>query len=584
MRSNVLLDYEFAVTSRQFVVRALLKLEGQIPDAADRIPLNLSLVLDRSGSMSGEKLAAARDAASLLARRLHPEDVLSLVTYDDTVQTVAPPATGVEQEELSRAIRSIQSGGMTNLSGGWLRGRELVAGGRRPEGVNRVILLTDGLANVGITDPAALTGLCREAREHGVTTTTIGFGADYNEHLLRAMADAGGGHTYYIERPDQAPGIFEEEMEGLLSLCAQNVTVDLAPAAAVQLTTVHHSFPRAPVPGGVRLEVGDLYAREPKKVLLEFLVPALATAVETEIAEVVVTAIVLTAGGGVQRQEIRLPIRASLDQAGCRDPEVQREALLVEAARAREEALAAQARGDYEAGGLLLREVAARIRSKADGADAELQEEVRDLGAMSELYGDRTVSAMDLKYMHQRSYNTARGRGGSTARISRSSRGGPGPAGPDGIRYLEGDVTRPHGQGRMLIVHAADDAGGWGQGVARAISRRWPEPEARYRDWAGGGAGEPQPFRPGAVQITPVEAGLWVATLVTNESADGSGHSRIRYEALDRALGQLAGEALRLDASVHMPRLSGGDWRRIEPILRDRLCREGVPVTVYELP
>ena len=137
-------------------------------------------------------------------RRLWPEDVVSVVAYDDDVETVAEPATGKAQADLVERIRSIETRGCTNLSGGWLRGRELVAGGKRDGAANRVVLLTDGLANVGITEPDKLIGLCRTALDQGITTTTIGFGQGYDEVLLRRMAEAGGGSTYYIEDPDQA--------------------------------------------------------------------------------------------------------------------------------------------------------------------------------------------------------------------------------------------------------------------------------------------------------------------------------------------------------------------------------------------
>lgn len=200
MKTTILLDHEPVAAGR--VVRLLLRLEADAPPRTDRLPLNLSLVLDRSGSMHGGKLTAAREAAALLVRRLAPEDVVSVVAYDDEVETVAEPATGAAQAELPREIERIETGGSTNLSGGWLRGRELVARNLLERGVNRVILLTDGQANVGITDPQRLTGLAAEAGRQRMTTTTIGFGADYNERLLRAMADAGGGNTYYIEHTD----------------------------------------------------------------------------------------------------------------------------------------------------------------------------------------------------------------------------------------------------------------------------------------------------------------------------------------------------------------------------------------------
>lgn len=434
MKTTILLEHEpytaggaggpGGVGTGAHVVRALLRIEAQPRTDQARVPLNLSIVLDRSGSMSGAKLAAAREAAALLVRRLWPEDVVSVVAYDDQVTTIAPPATGAAQFGLARHIEAIQSGGTTNLSGGWLRGRELIGQNLRQDGVNRVLLLTDGLANVGIVDPDGLTGMCAAARRVGITTTTIGFGADYDEHLLRAMADAGGGNTYYIEQPDQAPGIFDEEIQGLLSLTAQNLAVTVSPAAAASVTAVHHDYTRVREADGVRLELGDLYAREPRSLLVEFLVqspPTSAPGAEELVATMFVTGQVITASGDVEHREIRLPITFSPAEGPRVDPEVRREMMLVRTARARQEALVRRARGDFDGASTMLRELAAKLE-RGWGDDPELAEEAADLRAMAAKFQARRVSELDAKYLYQRSYENLRSRAEAKKRISRVRR------------------------------------------------------------------------------------------------------------------------------------------------------------------
>jgi Ca-activated chloride channel family protein len=406
MKTTVLLDHEPVDGGR--VVRMLLRIEAEAPPRTDRLPLNLSIVLDRSGSMHGGKLHAARAAAALLVRRLSPEDVVSVVAYDDVVHTIAEPAKGAEQAGLPRAIESIETGGSTNLSGGWLRGRELVARNIVQRGVNRVILLTDGQANVGILDPQQLTGLSAQGRINGVSTTTIGFGADYDEGLLRAMADAGGGNMYYIERPDQAPSIFADELQGLLDLGAQNVSVSVVPAPAAQLAAIHHDYPSTATTGGLRIDLGDLYAREPRPLLAEFLVTDDAPGV-IAVAELVITADVLTANGGVEHQTLRLPVTISADEGARVEPELRRELLLLEVARARRGALECRERGDYSGAAEKLREAGARMNA-AGIDDGELREEASDLAVMQESMASGSFAVADEKYMYQRAYNTSMGR------------------------------------------------------------------------------------------------------------------------------------------------------------------------------
>jgi O-acetyl-ADP-ribose deacetylase (regulator of RNase III) len=153
--------------------------------------------------------------------------------------------------------------------------------------------------------------------------------------------------------------------------------------------------------------------------------------------------------------------------------------------------------------------------------------------------------------------------------------------------YVVGDATAPRGGGPRIIAHVCNDVGGWGAGFVLALSRRGPEPEAAYRAWYRDR--ERNDFGLGAVQLVPVHENLWVANMVGQHGIHRSGgRPPVRYEALEEALGRLADHALRLGASVHMPRigagLAGGDWSRIEPLLVKQLGERGVDVTVYDLP
>ena len=167
-----------------------------------RPSVNLAFVLDRSGSMSGPKIATARDAVEDALNRLSPDDRFAVVVvYDDQIDVVAESslATPEARRRAVDALRRIDARGSTNLGEGWLRGCEQVSRFLSDRGVNRALLLTDGLANVGMTDSSELQGHAAELRRRGVSTSTFGVGADFDERLLQAMADAGGGHFYFVE-------------------------------------------------------------------------------------------------------------------------------------------------------------------------------------------------------------------------------------------------------------------------------------------------------------------------------------------------------------------------------------------------
>jgi Ca-activated chloride channel homolog len=423
MKTEILLDHE-PVPDGGWVLRALLKIEGTPRTDDTRVPLNLSIVLDRSGSMMGAKLAAAKQAARNLVQRLWPEDVVSVVTYDDEVQVVATPATGEAQEDLTRRISGIEPGGMTNLSGGWLKGRELVAEGRRDGAVNRLLLLTDGLANRGVYDPDQLVDLCRSGAKAGVTTTTIGFGEGYAEDLLSAMADAGGGSDYYIEHPDQAGGVFEEELEGLLSVSAQNLSVKIEPTEGNECAQVWHEYPSDSEGHALVLTVGDLYAREPRHVLAEFLLKPAADGHELDeidVATFTVTADVFTPEGNLEKQTVTLPLKLSPVEGGHAEPTVQKELLHLQAARTRREALKDWEQGDFAGARMKLRHVSADILN-APCLDAELREESADLAMMADRSEDVGVSVADQKYMHHRARWATHSKRKAAERVSRVKR------------------------------------------------------------------------------------------------------------------------------------------------------------------
>jgi Ca-activated chloride channel homolog len=229
-----------------------------------RRPLNLSLVLDRSGSMGGSSLTYAIRAARSLVDRMTPDDTLSVVIYDDTVDTLIAPAKVTDRAPFHDAISRIRAGGLTNLSGGWLRGCDLVKQHLAPNAVNRVLLLTDGHANSGITDTATLARTAQQRAAEGIITSTLGFGSHFNEDLLIDMASAAEGHFYFIQSPDEASDVFRIEIDSIVALAAQNLTATLTPRPGTKVVSVLNPYKTRPVNGGaLEVSLGDLNAIEP---------------------------------------------------------------------------------------------------------------------------------------------------------------------------------------------------------------------------------------------------------------------------------------------------------------------------------
>jgi Ca-activated chloride channel family protein len=392
MRSDVKLSTRFLTSQNAHQVGMLLTIEGENP--VRRAPINVALVLDRSGSMSGQPLESAKDAAERFVSFLAPQDRLSVVAFDDTVTTLFGPAAAGNASAVP-AIRQLQPGGSTNLSGGWLRGLQLVQQ-QLVDGTNRVVLLTDGQANQGVVDVGQLVSMSGAGSAGRVSTTCIGLGPNFNEDLLEPMARAGGGNYWFVEGDDQMTAIFENEIKGLVALSAQNVevTVRLTHPRTAGVTLLQ-SLPITQLPDGSRrITIGDLYATSPRTLGLRFHVDSVAELLETQVAEVTIEADVVT-GQGIVHRTITMPVMANLDGTDHVEPLVEDTMLEFQAAQAREEAIRLADRGEFL-------EAADRLDHAgticACSMSPALQDVAADLRAQSQLLKERRYSAMDRKY------------------------------------------------------------------------------------------------------------------------------------------------------------------------------------------
>jgi Ca-activated chloride channel family protein len=336
--------------------RRHLRVEVVAPRRPPRVPVNLGLVLDRSGSMHGDKLALAREGAIRAVRSLGDEDRLSVVIYNHRVVVLVPSRTAdaAAKDQAEMVLRRIGAKGRTALCDGWLRGCEQVAEALAADRLGRCLLLTDGLANRGITDRDTIVRSVAEQRRRGVTTSTLGVGRDFDENLLRQMAEVGGGNFYFAEHAVQLSDFIAGETGEALSVATREatLTVELPEGASV---TSPNPFPTRSEAGRTVFELGSLVADQVLSLML---------CVELPEGENGDTARVAT-------EQAFTFATDEEDQSQPRDREVDREVASAYAARARRRAAELGREDRTEEGRAVLQKTASRIRSYA-GDEPEL--------------------------------------------------------------------------------------------------------------------------------------------------------------------------------------------------------------------
>jgi Ca-activated chloride channel family protein len=233
----------FALAPRGSAEHALIMLTAGGMLAGRRSPLNLCLVIDRSGSMEGEPLEYVKRACGHVVDLLDQNDILSIVTFEDRVDIVMPARRVLNKGLIKEHINRIQPGNTTNLYDGIAAGAAQVAGVRSDQYVNRVVVLTDGEPTSGVKDYSSIVGCAAEQRTRGITTTALGFGPEYNEELLAGLAKRGGGNYYYITRPELIPEVFRTELEQLLTITAKNIRLRMILGKWVEVRQLYGQQP-----------------------------------------------------------------------------------------------------------------------------------------------------------------------------------------------------------------------------------------------------------------------------------------------------------------------------------------------------
>lgn len=268
--------------------RAFIKvsLEGfKQQDKQARIPANVAIVLDKSGSMRGEKIQYAREAAIMAIQRLDERDVVSVVSYDSRVQVVVPATQVRDQRAIYNAIRDVRADGNTALFAGVSKGANELRKFLSRNKVNRVILLSDGLANVGPQSASELGELGASLAKEGISVTTIGLGLGYNEDLMTRLAGFSDGNHAFVENAEDLASVFQYEFGDVLSVVAQGVNIEINCRNGVK--PVRLLGRESEIIGNrVTTRLNQLYSEQEKFVILEVEVPEQQAEVELELVTV----------------------------------------------------------------------------------------------------------------------------------------------------------------------------------------------------------------------------------------------------------------------------------------------------------
>jgi Ca-activated chloride channel family protein len=257
----------------------------ELPDSRSRAPVNLAIVLDRSSSMSGEKIQRAKEAAIMVVDRLRDDDIVAVVSYDSVVEVLVPATRASEREHIRNKIRALDARGMTALFAGVSKGAQELRKFLSGDHVNRVILLSDGQANVGPASPNELGHLGMTLAKEGISVTTLGLGLGYNEDLMSQLAMKSDGNHAFVAEAAELARVFDAELGDVLAVVAQEVTVKVQVPAGMRPVRVLGR--EAEIRGQTTIvALNQLYARQERHFLLEVEIPPGAPGVSRDLATV----------------------------------------------------------------------------------------------------------------------------------------------------------------------------------------------------------------------------------------------------------------------------------------------------------
>jgi Ca-activated chloride channel family protein len=370
-------------------VQAAFDLTTERASDAQRAPLDLAFVVDHSGSMSDGRLDHAKSAAHGIVDHLTAADHIALIQFDDTAQVVVPSIAmdGEGKAKFGKALDAMQPAGGTNLHAGLVLGRQEAQRAYTQGQVSRVILLSDGHANEGITATPEIADAARDAANHGVRITAVGIGLDFNEDLMEAIAEAGRGNYHYVKEASDLDKVIAGELAGVQATVATNVELRLRPACAGAQIVAVHGYESRRDGGAVVVPMADLIGGDSRKLLVSMKVPdSIAGSIGALHAELVYRD---AKGGEVRTRALDLGVTIGTDAKlalASVDQDVMAQVMKQQASDSMRQAAQAYERGDADAAVRILDSTQHELDKKATAykiAPAKSAPAFKGIGDMS---------------------------------------------------------------------------------------------------------------------------------------------------------------------------------------------------------
>jgi len=379
------------------------------PNWKGRSDLNLSLVIDRSGSMQGEKMIRAREAAMFCVDQMLATDRLSVVTFDEHIEVLFPSEPVTNKQAMKDLISRVTARGSTALHEAWVRGGLTVSERLLDQGINRVLLITDGQANVGVTNTDEIVTQAMGLFQRGVSTSTIGIGADFNEDLLMPMAQSGGGNAWHVVEPDDMQRIFQIELEGLIAQFAHTVSLSLIPADGVRIVDVLNDFELTET-GRYRLP--NLQSGSPLDVVVQLRVGAEEVGTQMRLLDLRLGFTPQEAKNAEvlkQAHTVEFATRAEVERSLVNE-EVGTLVQFLMNARARNEAMKRMDLGDFSGAQFVLGNALSATQALTSAAAPEVMQETAALAELRSSLTDRLKDKLSRKKLAYAAYSRRTGK------------------------------------------------------------------------------------------------------------------------------------------------------------------------------